>query len=350
MLVLFDGDSAAVRTLRFVEERLGIGLSVLDIDPRTGDWSKGLYSRPMKWSAGAFRLLGLEPGSVEPSLGLLDSLTHPEDRRPPSEIEATLHTDEAREREFRVIQATGIMRWLHVRVELLRDEQGVPIRRIAIWTDVSARNQARDALAEYQQRFHGLVRVSSHPVWISREDCGLIDIFGWQEVTGQTLGEAMGFGWLDAIHPEDRVKTLTSWTDANDRSQAFEIEHRIRMKDGEYRWFRSRSAAQQKSQGTVTVRVGVSLDIHDEKMWPKRSEDGFLTGAQIRAARGILNWSVRDLAEATALSPSTIRRLEETDGVSPVPRESAIEIKNSLRSAGIEFLFPPSGKPGVSPN
>jgi PAS domain S-box-containing protein len=350
MLVLFDGDSGAIDTLRFVEERLGIGLSVLDIDPRTGDWSRGLYSRPMKWSAGAYRLLGLEPGSVEASFSLLDSLTHPEDRRAPSELEASLRTGEPREREFRVIQATGIMRWLQVRSELLRDEQGVPIRKIAVWTDVSARNEARDALSEYQQRFQGLVRVSNHPVWITRADGGVIDIFGWQEVTGQSLGEALGLGWLETIHPDDRDVTLNAWTDAIARSALFEVEHRIRTKEGGYRWFRSRSSAPCKAHGTVFARVGVSLDIHDEKMWPKRSDEALLTGAQIRAARGILNWSVRDLAEATAISPSTIRRLEETDGVSHVPKESALEIKNSLRSAGIEFLFPPSGKPGVSPN
>src|SRR5260370_39276156 len=92
MLVLFDGDSGAIDTLRFVEERLGIGLSVLDIDPRTGDWSRGLYSRPLRWSAGVYKLLGLEPGVIAASFALLDSLTHPEDRRPLSELEASLRT------------------------------------------------------------------------------------------------------------------------------------------------------------------------------------------------------------------------------------------------------------------
>jgi hypothetical protein len=157
-------------------------------------------------------------------------------------------------------------------------------------------------------------------------------------------------GWLEAIHPDDREKTLAAWAASNSSSEVYEVEHRILMKSGEYRWFKSRSAAPVRANGSNVTRVGVSVDIHDEKMWPKRSDDALLTGAQIRAARGILNWSVRDLSEATAISPSTIRRLEETDGVPSVPKESAAEIKNSLRSAGIEFFIAPSGKPGVSPH
>ncbi|MBV9111677.1 MAG: PAS domain-containing protein [Hyphomicrobiales bacterium] len=350
MLVLFGGEYGALDTLRFVEEKLGIGLSELDIDPRTGDWARGLYSRPMRWSTGVYRLLGLEPRSVEPNYSLLASLIHPDDRQLPSDLDDVTHAAELREREFRIIQPKGTLRWLQTQTEVLLDEQGVPIKKVSIWTDITARRDARETIAEHQHRFQSLVRASDTPVWLTRANGIVIDIFGWQERTGQTLAEALGMGWLECIHPEDREATLAAWTLSNERAQAYEVEHRIRMKSGEYRWFKSRSAQPGKQNGAIVTRVGVSTDVHDEKMWPKRSDDNVLTGAQIRAARGILNWSVRDLSEATAVSPSTIRRLEETDGVPSGPKESAAEIKNSLRSAGIEFFIAPSGKPGVSPN
>jgi PAS domain S-box-containing protein len=350
VLVLFGGEDGAIDTLRFVEEKLGIGLSILDIDPRTGDWSRGLYSRPMQWSTGVYRLLGLEPHSVEPCYSLLDSLIHPDDRKLPSDIDDAIHAAEPREREFRIIQPKGTLRWLQTQTEILLDEQSVAIKKVALWSDVTGRYDARETIAEHQQRFQSLLRAADHPVWITRPDGVVIDIFGWLEITGQTLAEALGMGWLECIHPDDREMTLAAWGESNARSDLYEVEHRIRMKSGEYRWFKSRSASIGKSNGANVTRVGVSIDIHDEKMWPKRSDDAMLTGAQIRAARGILNWSVRDLSEATAISPSTIRRLEETDGVPSVPKESAAEIKNSLRSAGIEFFIAPSGKPGVGPH
>ncbi|MBV8763395.1 MAG: PAS domain-containing protein [Hyphomicrobiales bacterium] len=350
MIVLFGGEYGAIDTLRFIEEKLGIGLSDLDIDPRSGDWSRGLYSRAMRWSTGVYRLLGLEPRGVEPSYSLLESLIHPDDRKLPSDLDDAMHAAEPQDREFRIIQPKGTLRWLHTQSEVLLDEKGVPIRRVSIWSDVTARREARETITEQQQRFQSLVRASCRPVWLSRPDGIVVDIFGWQELTGQALAEALGMGWLECVHPEDRQATLSAWNQANDRSQLYEVEHRIRMKSGEYRWFKSRSIEPGKPNGAVVTRVGVSTDIHDEKMWPRRSDDALLTGAQIRAARGILNWSVRDLSEATAVSPSTIRRLEETDGVPSGPKESATEIKNSLRSAGIEFFIAPSGKRGVSPN
>ncbi|MBV8769617.1 MAG: PAS domain-containing protein, partial [Hyphomicrobiales bacterium] len=330
MLVLFGGENGTLDTLQFVEEKLGIGLSDLDIDPRTGDWSRGLYSRPMQWSTGVYRLLGLEPRSVEPSYSLLDSLVHPDDRQLPSDLDDVMHAAEPREREFRIIQPKGTLRWLQTQTEVLLDDQGVPIKKVSIWTDITARRDAKETIAEHQHRFQSLVRASDNPVWLTRASGIIIDIFGWQELTGQALAEALGMGWLECIHPDDREATLAAWAESYERAEAYEVEHRVRMRSGEYRWFKSRSPQPGKQNGAVVTRVGISTDVHDEKMWPKRSEDNLLTGAQIRAARGILNWSVRDLSEATAVSPSTIRRLEETDGVPSGPKESAAEIKNSL--------------------
>jgi hypothetical protein len=95
--------------------------------------------------------------------------------------------------------------------------------------------------------------------------------------------------------------------------------------------------------------IGISYDITESKTWPRNLSSGMLTGAQIRAARGILNWSVRDLSERSEISGSTIRRLEETDGPA-APDEVAISpLRGALEKAGIEFLFPPSGKPGLRP-
>ena len=67
-----------------------------------------------------------------------------------------------------------------------------------------------------------------------------------------------------------------------------------------------------KKDGALREWVGVCGDIHDQKVWSPPDQARTITGAQLRAARGILNWSVRDLADAAKISASAIRRLEET--------------------------------------
>ena len=95
----------------------------------------------------------------------------------------------------------------------------------------------------------------------------------------------------------------------------------------------------------------MSSDIHDRKVWPATSgsEQSVLTGAQLRAGRGVVNWSVRELAEAAHISSSTIRRLEESNGPPATVEKSLAPLQTALENAGVEFLFPPNGRPGVRP-
>ncbi|QCQ97360.1 XRE family transcriptional regulator [Brevundimonas sp. SGAir0440] len=69
------------------------------------------------------------------------------------------------------------------------------------------------------------------------------------------------------------------------------------------------------------------------------------TGAQLRAARGLVNMSVLDLAERTGLAPNTIKRAEGNNGLAPVNAANAKLMVSTLRSAGVIFL-PASGDTG----
>jgi transcriptional regulator with XRE-family HTH domain len=63
----------------------------------------------------------------------------------------------------------------------------------------------------------------------------------------------------------------------------------------------------------------------------------------------VANWSVRELSEAAKISSSTIRRLEESNGPPPTVEAALAPLQEALENAGVEFLFPPNGKPGVRP-
>jgi transcriptional regulator with XRE-family HTH domain len=63
-----------------------------------------------------------------------------------------------------------------------------------------------------------------------------------------------------------------------------------------------------------------------------------LTGAQIRAARGLLNLSVAELASQTGLAINTIRKAESTNDVAAVTQASMILIRKTLEDAGVHFI------------
>jgi len=72
-----------------------------------------------------------------------------------------------------------------------------------------------------------------------------------------------------------------------------------------------------------------------------------LTGAQIRAARALLNWSAADLANRISSARQTVQRLEQWEDVPPSRTQTLMEIKRVFEEAGLEFIGTPENGPGV---
>lgn len=339
MMLLFEGDQAPQKTIQFIEEKGCAGLWSWDIAARKHEWSPGLYA-----------LLGLDPIHSEPSYELFAAHIHPDDRRPPGQIEHIVSQALPVDRTFRIIRPDGRQRWILSRGEILVDAAGKPTRAVGIFFDVTHHHERLEALRLSEDRFNVLVKTLHAAIWTASSDGSISSSFNWGELLGESTEKVMGFGWLDYMHPDDRDASLEAWKTAAATRSPYEVEHRAKAADGTYHWFKSRAMPVLNSDGTVREWLGISVDINESRTWPTEATlDEPLTGAQIRAARGILNWSVRDLAETSRVSPSTIRRLEESSD-SPEGREPSLEpIRKALEAGGVEFLFPPSGKPGLRP-
>jgi hypothetical protein len=72
-----------------------------------------------------------------------------------------------------------------------------------------------------------------------------------------------------------------------------------------------------------------------------------LTSAQIRAARALIRWSAQQLADASAVGVTTIRRAELTQSETKLTRVNDQAIRRTLEAAGVEFIDAEGGGPGV---
>jgi len=326
-------------------------LEILERKSSAGVWNLDFATGKMVWSDGFYELLGLAPGAVEPSYEAIVQLMHPDDRRPAGEFDRIVSEGLPLDRELRIIQPNGKLRWLSNRSEVQLDKSGKPVRAFGVLLDVTSQREALLSKEAAEARFRALVTATNAFVWTADAEGQLRDIRNWRELRGENPAELLGSRWIDLVHPDDREKTSLAWTETVTNKRDYVIEHRIRQPEGDYRWMLSRAAPIMLESGTVREWVGISLDIHESKVWPAASDvdSTVLTGAQLRAARGILNWSVRELSQAARVSSSTIRRLEEMDGPPPGREEALAPLQAALESAGVEFLFPPSGKPGVRP-
>ena len=72
-----------------------------------------------------------------------------------------------------------------------------------------------------------------------------------------------------------------------------------------------------------------------------------ITSAQIRAARGLLDWSRRELAEKSGVGFSSLLRLESFEGIPSSNVKTLEALKNAFEEAGVEFTGTPDSQAGV---
>ena len=72
-----------------------------------------------------------------------------------------------------------------------------------------------------------------------------------------------------------------------------------------------------------------------------------LVSQQVRAARHALRWTVCDLAEASGVSVSTIKRLEASEAIPNISVPNLASIRSALETAGVEFIGSPDDRPGI---
>ena len=97
--------------------------------------------------------------------------------------------------------------------------------------------------------------------WRARPDMSCEQVSrAWLDYTGYTPEQALGEGWTRALHPEDLTRWLDTCVRAFDERQPFEIEYRLRRRDGEYRWMLER-AAPLYADGVFVGYAGALVDI-----------------------------------------------------------------------------------------
>lgn len=106
---------------------------------------------------------------------------------------------------------------------------------------VVERGAAEAALLESEEQYRTLAELAPMMIWRCGPDGrGTFLNSTGLEFTGRTLEEALGDGWLEILHPEDRPRYHETSSRAFERREPFELEYRLRRADGEYRWVLTR--------------------------------------------------------------------------------------------------------------
>jgi PAS domain S-box-containing protein len=161
---------------------------------------------------------------------------------------------------------------------------------------------------------------------------GYIDFLNlrWLEYTGMDLQQAMGWGWQEALHPDDLPPLLDIWRGLLTNGSPGEAKARLRRRDGAYRWFLFRAVPFYDQQGKVVKWYGQTTDIDDLK----RAE-AFLAGE-----KRLLEM----VAKGSALSETLDTMCRMIDDMCPGVYSAVLMLdhrSNQLRYAAAPHVPPP---------
>ncbi len=190
-----------------------------------------------------------------------------------------------------------------------------------IAVDVTDRQNSAEAVRRSEERYRSLVQAGAQVVWVTTPTGQIAeDSPEWRWITGQSLEEYLGNGWLDAIHPEDRERVEREWRECVHAGKVFDSRYRVRTKTGSYRHYDVRAVPIERD-GKIIEWVGASTDVtgqrEAEEMRGRLTEQ--LSAAALRTAR---------LQQATSMLAEALTVLQVVEVITEVGR-SAIGAERS---------------------
>jgi PAS domain S-box-containing protein len=133
-------------------------------------------------------------------------------------------------------------------------------------TDVEERAQREAAVRRSNDRFRGAMEAVHGVLWTNSRDGQMTgEQPGWAALTGQSREDYAGYGWADAVHPEDSDATVAAWNAAVAAKSVFVFEHRVRRHDGAWRNCLIRAQPITDADGEIVEWVGVHTDITEQR-------------------------------------------------------------------------------------
>lgn len=157
-------------------------------------------------------------------------------------------------------------RWISISGYPVVDTSSAIKGGVVVCRDITERKQSEAALLESETRFRNMANNAPFMVWVT-DSTGYCNFLSesWYEFTGQTEETGLGFGWVNALHPEDREHAKNAFLMANQRQESFRLEFRVGRPDGGYSWAIDAAAPRLSDSGQFEGYIGSVIDITERK-------------------------------------------------------------------------------------
>jgi hypothetical protein len=166
--------------------------------------------------------------------------------------------------DFRLRRGDGSPVWVSISCMPVGDGTGAQVGLLGLFSDITERKKAEAALRESEERFRNMADTAPVMIWVSDESKKLT-FFNktWLDFTGRTMEQELGDGWTAGVYPDDLQNCYETFCSAFDAHRNFQVEHRLRRADGEYRSILCSGVPRFLPGDTFAGYIGCDIDITD---------------------------------------------------------------------------------------
>jgi len=133
--------------------------------------------------------------------------------------------------------------------------------------DLIERTRGEEALRESEERFRLIANTAPVMIWMSDAEAQITYLNQtWLDYTGRRLDAALGHRWIEALHTDEVERCRDVYQNAFEQREPFQVEHRLRRHDGEYRWVVTVGVPRYDVGGSFVGYIGTAADIAERKL------------------------------------------------------------------------------------
>ncbi len=140
-------------------------------------------------------------------------------------------------------------------------------------TDVSEKVLSRHNIQASEKEFRTLAEVMPQIIFVADVN-GEITYLNekWEQYTGYSFEQTKEWSWSPVHHPEDLDLVINIWNESLTTGKPYQVEYRLKGRDGLYRWFLGRALPIKDFDGKILKWIGTNTDIHDQKILSQKLE------------------------------------------------------------------------------
>jgi PAS domain S-box-containing protein len=221
---------------------------------------------PISYVSSGVRELTGHPPEFFTQGGTWGAITHPDDFQELKRVvdEAIL----ARKpfvASYRIRSALGDEKWVREHGEAILSPAGDPTSIVGFICDITQQMRMEERVQEIEHHAAWVLQLEERLAWAAGASGAATELSDkFLDAIGKRREEALGWGWTEALHPEDQEALAAYWTNAIATGSPIDMRFRVRIGDEGYRWYRARGAPRRNADGVILGWHGTSENIDNQ--------------------------------------------------------------------------------------